>query len=94
MQIIRDINYLQKLQSIMEFIPQDSLNQAIKFQIDLDEIIDDIPNMPFKYRKSIYFNDNNIRDLIFKGYVIPYKIDTSKNQIIIIGINKYMEKLI
>ncbi|MDS1314963.1 type II toxin-antitoxin system RelE/ParE family toxin [Aliarcobacter butzleri] len=94
MQIIRDINYLQKLQSIMEFIAQDSLNQAIKFQIDLDEIIDDIPNMPFKYRKSIYFNDNNIRDLIFKGYVVPYKIDTSKNQIIIIGINKYMEKLI
>ena len=78
----------------MEFIAQDSLNHAIKFQIDLDEIIDDIPNMPFKYRKSIYFNDNNIRDLIFKGYVIPYKIDTSKNQIIIIGINKYMEKLI
>ena len=65
MQIIRDINYLQKLQSIMEFIAQDSLNQAIKFQVDLDEIIDDIPNMPFKYRKSIYFNDNNIRDLIF-----------------------------
>ena len=94
MQIIRDINYLQKLQSIMEFIAQDSLNQAIKFQVDLDEIIDDIPNMPFKYRKSIYFNDNNIRDLIFKGYVVAYKIDTSKNQIIIIGINKYMEKLI
>lgn len=94
MQIIRDINYLQKLQSIMEFIAQDSLNQAIKFQVDLDEIIDNIPNMPFKYRKSIYFNDNNIRDLIFKGYVVPYKIDTSKNQIIIIGINKYMEKLI
>ena len=94
MQIIRDINYLQKLQSIMEFIAQDSLNQAIKFQVDLDEIIDDIPNMPFKYRKSIYFNDNNIRDLIFKGYVVPYKIDTVKNQIIIIGINKYMEKLI
>ncbi|QKE29382.1 toxin-antitoxin system, toxin component, RelE/ParE family [Arcobacter acticola] len=94
MQIIRDISYLQKLQSIMEFIAQDSVNLAIKFQVELDEIIDDIPNMPFKYRKSIYFNNNNIRDLIFKGYVVPYKIDTAKNQIIIIGINKYMEKLI
>lgn len=94
MQIIRDISYLHKLQSIMEFIAQDSVNQAIKFQVELDEIIDDIPNMPFKYRKSIYFNDKNIRDLIFKGYVIPYKIDIAKNQIIIIGINKYMEKLI
>lgn len=94
MQIIRDISYLHKLQSIMEFIAQDSVNQAIKFQVELDEIIDDIPNMPFKYRKSIYFNDKNIRDLIFMGYVIPYKIDIAKNQIIIIGINKYMEKLI
>ena len=94
MQIIRDISYLQKLQSIMEFIAQDSVNQAIKFQVELDEIIDDIPNMPFKYRKSIYFNDENIKDLVFKGYVVPYKIDTAKNQIIIIGINKYMEKLI
>ncbi|MDD2697680.1 MAG: type II toxin-antitoxin system RelE/ParE family toxin [Arcobacteraceae bacterium] len=94
MQIIRDTNYLQKLKSIMEYIAQDSVNQALNFQVELDEIIDDIPNMPFKYRKSIYFNDKNIRDLIFKGYVVPYKIDTVKNQIIIIGINKYMEKLI
>ena len=94
MQIIRDTNYLLKLQSIMEYIAQDSLNQALKFQVDLDETIDDIPNMPFKYKKSIYFNDKNIRDLVFKGYVVPYKIDTAKNQIIIIGMNKYMEKLI
>jgi len=93
MQIIRDTNYLQKLQSIMEYIAQDSVNQALKFQVDLDEIIHDIPDMPFKYKKSIYFNDKNIRDLVFKGYVVPYKIDHVKNQIIIIGINKYMEKL-
>jgi|GEM_PF-6784917 len=30
-----------------------------------------------------------MRDLIFKGYVIPYKIETNNNRIIIIGINKY-----
>ncbi len=48
MQIIRDTGYLQKLQSIMEYIAQDSINQALKFQVDLDEIIDDIPDMPFK----------------------------------------------
>ena len=45
--------------------------------------------MPFKCRKSIYFSDDNIRDLIFMGYVIPYKIYENKNEIIIIGINKY-----
>jgi len=91
MQVIRDIKYLKKLQSIMEYIAIDSIFSAIQFQIDLDELINNIPNMPFKYRKSIYFDDENIRDFIFKGYVIPYKIDNIKNQIIIIGINKYYE---
>jgi len=45
--------------------------------------------MPFKFRKSIYFDDENIRDLVFKGYAIPYKIDKIKDMITIIGINKY-----
>lgn len=49
--------------------------------------------MPLKCRKSIYFDDENIRDLIFKGYVIPYKIDIDKKQITIIGINKYKKSM-
>ena len=49
--------------------------------------------MSFKCRKSIYFSDDNIRDLIFMGYVIPYKIYESKNEIIIIGITKYKNNL-
>ena len=34
--------------------------------------------MPYKYRKSIYYNDYSIRDLIYKGYIITYKIETDK----------------
>ena len=31
--------------------------------------------MPKKYRKSYYYhNDDNTRDMIFKGYTIIYKI--------------------
>lgn len=43
--------------------------------------------MPLKYRKSIYFDDENIRDLVYLGYVVPYKIE--KDKIVIIGITKY-----
>ena len=93
MQIIRDSLYAQKLQNIMEFIAKDNLNQALKFQVDLDERIANLVNMPYKFRKSYYFNDENIRDLIFKGYVIPYKIDTINETITIIGIKKYQENL-
>jgi len=49
--------------------------------------------MPYKFRKSFYFDNEEIRDMIFKGYVIPYKIDKNRNEIIIIGIKKYQENL-
>ncbi|TEY03205.1 type II toxin-antitoxin system RelE/ParE family toxin [Campylobacter sp. US33a] len=44
--------------------------------------------MPYKFRKSFIFDDENIRDFIFKGYVIPYKIDKEKDLIIILDIYK------
>ncbi len=65
--------------------------RAKQFKNNLDNQIDNLVNMPFKCRKSIYFSDDNIRDLIFMGYVIPYKIDESR--ITIIGINKYKDNL-
>lgn len=93
MQIIRDTKYLAKIQSIAEYIAKDSIVRAFDFLDDLDEQINDLTNMPFKCRKSIYFDNDNIRDLIFKGYIIVYKVDKTKNQIIIIGINKYKQTL-
>ena len=49
--------------------------------------------MPYKFRKSIYFEDDNIRDYIYKGYVIPYLIDTEEDKIILLGMVKYREHL-
>ena len=59
----------------------------------MDKQIATIPDMPYKCKKSIYFDDDNIRDLIFKGYTIVYKVDESKEQITIIGIQKYKAEL-
>jgi len=49
--------------------------------------------MPYKCRKSLYFENDKIRDLIYKGYTIVYKIDEIKNIIIIIGMKKYQNEL-
>lgn len=69
MQIVRTPKYINQLQDIMEFIAEDSINRALSFQIDLDEKIENLIYMSYKFRKSIYFESKNIRDLIFKGYV-------------------------
>jgi mRNA-degrading endonuclease RelE of RelBE toxin-antitoxin system len=50
-------------------------------------------DMPYKCRKSIYFNDDTKRDLIYKGYTIVYKIDEDKDTITIIGMKKYQNEL-
>lgn len=73
----------------MEFIAQDSVTRAINFQFTLDEKVNNLIFMPYKFRKSIYFEDENIRDLIFKGYTVPYKVDKKNDVITIIGIKKY-----
>lgn len=93
MRISRSEEYLLSLQKIMEFIAADSLKRALNFQSQLDGKIKNLPYMPYKCKKSIYFNDKNIRDFIFKGYVIPYKIDKPQNTLTIIGITKYKKEL-
>lgn len=91
--MITDKDYFRvALNNVLDYIAQDSLEKAISFKRELESKIDTISCMPYKYRKSIYFNDKEIRDYIFKGYTIPYLIDTSKDEIIILDIIKWINK--
>jgi len=92
MQIIRDINYLTNLDVILDYIARDSFHKASVFLSKLDNMINNIVNFPYKYRKSFCYDDEDIRDLVFKGYTIPYLIDTKNDQIIILDIFKWINK--
>ncbi len=93
MRIIRNKKYTFTLKSIIKYISLDSKNRAISFKSEIDKQINNLVYMPYKCRKSIYFKDDNIRDLIYKGYTIVYKIDRDKETIAIIGMKKYKNKL-
>ncbi len=75
-----------ELQTIILFIALDNPNRALKFFDDLIAKIENIPLHPFSHRKRASLNNENIRELIFKGYTVPYYIDQTKNKIIILGI--------
>ena len=92
MQIVYRKDFLNSLDEILDYIALDSLNRAINFNRQLQKVINNIPNMPYKYRKSLYYNDEDIRDMIFKGYTIPYLIDSGKNLIVILDIFKWVDK--
>ena len=85
--IILTERFKSELKNIIDFISDDSILRAVAFRDELLDKIYLLPNYPRIYRKSIKFNDENIRDFIFKGYVIPYLIDDEK--IVILGIYKH-----
>ena len=79
----------RELKTIFDFIAKDSLSRAREFRDELIAKIERTAQTPFICRKSINFNDESIRDLIFKGYVIPYLIDDEV--IYVLGIYKANE---
>jgi len=92
MTVIRKREYLNELKKILSYIALDSKNRAILFKKQLDLAIDNLVYFPYKYRQSIHYNDKEVRDLIFKGYTIIYRIDISKDQIAIVDIFKWADR--
>jgi plasmid stabilization system protein ParE len=86
--------FKEKLQHIVQYIKQDKQDAAINFAKQLKNTIKALDNSPYRYRKSIYFDDKNVRDMTFKGYTIVYKIYPTEDEILIVDIfnqNKPME---
>jgi len=92
MKITKNSTFNKELKEILYYIASDNKNAAKSFKNALISKINDLVFMPYKFRKSIYHEDNTLRDLVFKGYVVVYKIDEKETRIIILGINKYKEK--
>ena len=80
-------SFAVKLNNQVKYIAKDKPAAARKFKNDLKLQLLEIPTMPYSYRNSIFFDREDIRDLVFKGYVITFVI---KNNIIeVFGFIKY-----
>ena len=85
--------FLQKLEKQIDFIAKDKPGAARKFKNELLTRIKEITGMPFKNRKSVFFDRDDIRDLVFKGYVTVYKVNQEGQEIEVFGFVKYEAKL-
>ena len=86
MKIIRSRKFQINLLIILQHISKDKVSASRNFQQELDDLIKNIPNFPYKYRQSIYFENKNVRDLIYKKYTINYEINLEKKSIEILNI--------
>ena len=85
-------SFKEKLSKQVDYIAEDSPTRARKFKKDILEKIKGIYPKPYKNRQSIYFEDDKIRDLIFKGYTIVYKINSEDESIEVFGFVKYQKE--
>ena len=76
-----------KLENQIRYIAKDKPLAARNFKRDLLSRIRETKKMPFSYRKSIFSDNDDVRDLIFKGYCITFKI--TKDNILVFGFNKH-----
>lgn len=95
MVIIRTKFFKEQLRKIVFHIAKDKKEASKNFRDELNTSIDNLINSPYKYKKSTYYENKNIRDMTFVGYTIIYRVNKEKEVIEILEIfNCNLPKLI
>jgi mRNA-degrading endonuclease RelE of RelBE toxin-antitoxin system len=85
--------FLKLLTDQVRYIYKDKPRAAFKFRKDLLKNIKKDLKHPFYFKKSRYFDDENIRDYVFKGYTSVYEIDVNKKTVFVFGFIKHKNSL-
>lgn len=85
--------FLELLKEQVHYIYKDKPKAALKFRKDLLNNIKKDLRHPFHFKKSIFFDNEYIRDYIFKGYVSVYEINLEENIVVVFGFIKYRDSL-
>ncbi len=88
MKIVCTEDFVDQLRTILgDFIQQD-IKEAKKFKLYLDTVLYNLPTKVEKYKPSIYFQNNNIKDIEHEGFIIPFYIDNKNDKYVLMGIFK------
>jgi len=86
MKIVYNPEFENRLIDIVDYIIQDKPSAGMNFAVGLEKSILLLVQNPFQYRQSRYFEDENIRDMIYKGYTIVYEVNVKMDYIEILQI--------
>lgn len=88
MEIFTSKLYEKQLKDILLLLLKDDYKATKNFKMYLDTIILNMSSKEKKYKKSIYFDDENIKDISFQGCTIIFFIDKENSRYVILGITK------
>lgn len=78
--------YETQLKSILQRFSEEDFNATKSFKLYLDTIIINIPTKAHKYKKSIYFDDEDIKDIPHENFTVVFYIDKEKSTFLILSI--------
>ena len=88
MKILCSELFQTQLLAYLEEFSNEDLDATKKFKTYLDTIIINMPTKAKKYKKSIFFDDENIKDIEHENFRIPFYIDASTETYLLLGIYK------
>jgi hypothetical protein len=88
MQILCTDLYQTQLRAILDEFAKEDLAATKNFKLYLDTILINIPTKVGKYKKSIFFDNEDIKDVEHKGFHIPFYYEQESETYLILGIVK------
>jgi mRNA-degrading endonuclease RelE of RelBE toxin-antitoxin system len=85
--------FLKLLTEQVHYIYKDKPKAALKFRKELLENIKKDLKQPFHFKKSKYFDVENIRDYVFKGYTCVYEINIEQKSVFVFGFIKHKHSI-
>lgn len=93
MKIETTTEFRRKVERQIQYISKDKPGAAKNFRKIILTEIRKIPQMPLKNKKCKFFNDENIRELVVKGYSIIYVIEKEQHRIVVFAFHKWEDDL-
>ncbi|TRX36893.1 type II toxin-antitoxin system RelE/ParE family toxin [Flavobacterium sp. ZT3R18] len=93
MRVKLTVEFNYDLKDIVDFISRDKPVAARKFKTELIKNVKKDLKQPFLFKKSIYFKDEYIRDYVFKGYTVVFKVDVALETVLVVAILKHRKSL-
>jgi len=81
--------YKKQLDEIVTLFTKEVGESDVKnFEMYLDTVIINMQTKVKKYKKSVYFDNEDVKDIENQGYTIPFYSDESKKVYVLLGIVK------
>lgn len=88
MKIVASPLFERQLKALLSSVMESDPNAAKSFKLYLDTVLLNIPTKAKKYKPSVFFDDDSIKDVEHHGYVIPFYYDRRTDTYVILGITE------